>query len=64
MAVSEEQFKHAIEQAPIDNVKWWSGWKKTWHGLKWRGKNGNPVGLVLHHTGGASTESRNLGEVI
>ena len=57
MAVSAEQFKKALDNSGID-LEWMSGWKNTWHGMSsWKGKNGNPVALLLHHTAGASTES-------
>ena len=51
-------FKKAIENAGIKKVKFWPGWKKTWHGMsKWSGNKGRPVALMLHHTAGASTTS-------
>ena len=55
--VTADQFKKALDASGLD-IEWMSGWKNTWHGMsKWRGKNGNPVALMLHHTAGASTES-------
>lgn len=57
MSVSADKFKKALDASGLD-IEWMSGWKNTWHGMsKWRGKNGNPVALMLHHTAGASTES-------
>ena len=57
MSVSADKFKKALDSSGLD-IEWMSGWKNTWHGMsKWRGKNGNPVALMLHHTAGASTES-------
>ena len=58
----KSEFRHAIEQAPIKNVKRWKGWDTaSWHGMtSWGHKSGRPVGLVLHHTAGASTESQSL----
>jgi len=56
-AVTADQFKKAIEGAGIESVKYWSGWKNEWRGMKWKGKNKNPQFLVLHHTAGASTSS-------
>ena len=55
--VTADQFKKAIDGAGIESVKYWSGWKNEWRGMKWKGKNKNPQFLVLHHTAGASTES-------
>ena len=57
MGVSAEQFKKAIDGAGIESVKYWSGWKNEWRGMKWKGKNGKVQFLVLHHTAGASTTS-------
>ena len=57
MAVSADAFKKALDNSGID-LEWMSGWKNTWHGMNWKGKNGNPVALLLHHTAGASTESK------
>ena len=57
MSVSADKFKKALDASGLD-IEWMSGWKNTWHGMsKWRGKNGNPVALMLHHTAGASTDS-------
>ena len=57
MAVSADQFKKALDASGLD-IEWMSGWKNTWHGMSsWKGKNGNPVALMLHHTAGASTDS-------
>jgi N-acetyl-anhydromuramyl-L-alanine amidase AmpD len=56
-AVTADQFKKAIDGAGIESVKYWSGWKNEWRGMKWKGKNKNPQFLVLHHTAGASTSS-------
>ena len=56
-----EDFEHAMTEAPFQKVKWWSGWEKTWHGMtKWKGPKGRPVALMLHHTAGASTTSKDL----
>ena len=57
MTVSADAFKKALDNSGID-LEWMSGWKNTWHGMNWKGKNGNPVALLLHHTAGASTESK------
>jgi len=57
MAVSADKFKKALDASGLD-IEWMSGWKNTWHGMSsWKGKNGNPVALMLHHTAGASTDS-------
>ena len=58
--VGRDEFKDAIKAAGIEpGLKWWKDWDKTnWNGRSgWNGKNGNPQGLVLHHNGGAATES-------
>jgi hypothetical protein len=58
MAITSDQFKKALDNSGIE-LEWMSGWKNTWHGMSaWRGKGGNPVALLLHHTAGASTESK------
>ena len=47
MAVSADKFKKALDASGLD-IEWMSGWKNTWHGMsKWKGKNGNPVALML-----------------
>lgn len=57
MAVTADQFKKALDNSGLD-IEWMPGWKNVWHGMdKWKGKGGKPVGLMLHHTAGASTES-------
>ena len=54
-------FEHAMNEAPFQKVKWWDGWERTWHGMsKWKGPKGRPVALMLHHTAGASTTSKDL----
>ena len=58
--VGKDEFKAAIKAAGIEpGLKWWKDWDKTnWNGRSgWNGKNGNPQGLLLHHNGGAATES-------
>ena len=58
--VGRDEFKAAIKAAGIEpGLKWWHDWDKTdWNGRSgWKGKNGNPQGLMLHHNGGAATES-------
>ena len=58
--VGRDEFKAAIKAAGIEpGLKWWHDWDKTdWNNKKgWAGKNGNPQGLLLHHNGGAATES-------
>ena len=58
--VGRDEFKAAIKAAGIEpGLKWWKDWDKTnWNGRSgWSGKNGNPQGLLLHHNGGAATES-------
>ena len=58
--VGRDEFKAAIKAAGIEpGLNWWKDWDKTdWNGRSgWNGKNGNPQGLMLHHNGGAATES-------
>lgn len=56
---TSSNFKDAIDNAGIAKVKWWPGWGNTWHGMnKWAGPGGKPVALMLHHTAGASTSSK------
>ena len=58
--VGRDEFKAAIKAAGIEpGLKWYHDWDKTdWNGRSgWAGKNGNPQGLLLHHNGGAATES-------
>ena len=59
MAVSASKFENAIKNAGIPKLKWWKGWDKNdWNGRKgWNSKTGNPLALLLHHNGGASTDS-------
>ena len=58
MKWNADNFKTAIEQSGIEKVKFWPGWKNTWHGMdRWAGNEGRPVALMLHHTAGASTSS-------
>ena len=58
MKWNADNFKTAIEQSGIEKVKFWPGWKNTWHGMdRWAGNEGRPVALILHHTAGASTSS-------
>ena len=58
MKWNEDNFKAVLEQSGIEKIKFWPGWKQTWHGMdKWAGNQGRPVALLLHHTAGASTTS-------
>ena len=51
-----EDFKRVIDER-VGKVNWRGGWQRTWHGMdKWA--QGKPVALMLHHTGGASTSSK------
>lgn len=59
MTWSAKEFRKAIDNAGIEKVKWWGGWDRVWHGMsRWRGNSGRPSGLILHHTAGASTTSK------
>lgn len=57
MTWKADTFKAALEASGIQRIKYWAGWQNTWHGMKWAGKGGKPVALMLHHTAGASTTS-------
>ena len=59
MSVSAKAFEKAINESGIAKIKWWKDWDKTdWNGRKgWSTKSGDPQGLLLHHNGGAATES-------
>ena len=59
MAVTSKQFETAIKASGIAKIKWWKDWDyNSWNGRKgWSTKSGDPQGLLLHHNGGAATES-------
>ena len=51
--------KRQSTNSGIAKIKWWKDWDKNdWNGRKgWSTKSGDPQGLLLHHNGGAATES-------
>lgn len=54
------QVKEALRAELGSKVKFWKGYAtRKPLGYGWRTRNGKPVALILHHTGGAATQSQN-----
>lgn len=51
-----DELKAALQHRLGSKVRFYNGWT-TKHRGDWRGAGHKPVGLVLHHTGGAATDS-------
>lgn len=54
----DDRLACALEQRLGKKVEFMTGWSQKRRGISWRRK-GKPVALMVHHTAGAATQSRN-----
>jgi len=53
-----DDLKAALDRELPGQIHYMDGWKREWYRSSWAGNGGKPLALILHHTAGAATASK------